>query len=362
MRIRLIGAYALFLLALATVAAVVAMTVPARLFTQANTTFVFSFLSALVVAGITGGASYVINRYIERPLLRIEHIDIKSEREPFILPEDLWWQITHVGFPKYVDDRVRWPVTCFDKNEFQYFHLQDLQELLDQRILKYQTTANWTRSVLERLGEFKKTKTLLQRKAIIEDLSPDIIKFDDHYRETKKSSLLTDLLTKPDEAADFMTAETEGMLLMHERELNTFIRFKDWIATNLKKGENKPRAIDHLKKRVPTITIVAGTANLGRTPALVKLECAVIFKNREMPIRLDTKRYDLYAKIDPNQVLPLIFEINTSKCGFDLNSDLYTALTTQNSSVHFELRLVLADNSVVSRKKVPLIDNSNLPV
>lgn len=191
--------------------------------------FVFGFLSSLSVALISAGVVYLSQRLIDRPVVRIEHIDFKSERVPFKLESELWWRLTHGGIVEFVDKRVSWPVTCFEKNEFFYHQLQDLGDIIDQRINTYQGTADWTQALIERIHRYGESESEVLRNEILADMSPDIVKFEDHYRETKKASLFKDIVEKPKEAATFMESEAHGLLVAHKRELNSYQTFKGWI-------------------------------------------------------------------------------------------------------------------------------------
>lgn len=81
-----------------------------------------------------------------------------------------------------------------------------------------------------------------------------------------------------------------------------------------------------------------------------------------MPIRLSTKIYQYYAKIDPNEVAPLLFEIDQNRCSFELARSVYEALTTKDSSAKVDIVLSMADGQQIRKKVVKLLDNSTLPV
>ena len=360
-RRNLILFYVTLFLAVALAVGLIAAFLPPNFLTSKGNAFVFGMLSSIFVGLVTGTAGYLSNKYLDRAIVKLEHVDFKAERMPFKLTPGLWWLLTHSGFVKFVDDRVSWSVSCFAKNDFSYYHLQDIKDLAEECVQAYQATSDWTEKLIENVRTYKNIQTPELRLQLNEDFMPDIVRFEEHYREVKKSSLVNDLECDPVNACNFLEAEAYGLLVKHKRELQAYKDIVEWTKESLKKGENTPREIDHNAKTVPRVSCLVGVSNVGRTPALIRFEAVLHMKNEQIPLRM-TSKYNFYGKIDPNEATPLQFAVDQAKCSFDTNKKLFTELTDKNSKVVVSLTLNFADGNTVTKKGIALKDNPFLQV
>ncbi|MCJ7673595.1 MAG: hypothetical protein MUO33_00405, partial [Sedimentisphaerales bacterium] len=150
-RIKIIFTYLTMFLFISLTVALIAYFVPDKFFAKKANAFIFGFLSSVFVGLITGTVGYLSNKYLDRAILRIEHLDFKSERKPFKLDPEIWWIINHSSFVDYLDNKVSWTLGCLNKNEFSYYHLQDMKDIVQERILAYEATSSWTENLLEKV-------------------------------------------------------------------------------------------------------------------------------------------------------------------------------------------------------------------
>ena len=194
---------------------------------------------------------------------------------------------------------------------------------------------------------------------------PDIIRFEDHYREINKSSLVKDPKDNPKDSTEFLYAEIGGLLVQHEGELKSTKALLSWVRDSLKEGERQSKPIDFNDREVPKITILVGASNVGRTPALIKFDADLLLKkngkDKEIPLRL-TSKYNFFAKIDPNEAVPLKFEIDQTRCAFEQNVEIHKTLIDKNDQTKASIRLILADGTEIRSKEFELYDNSKIPI
>lgn len=360
-RIKLVLTYMTMFLLISLTVALIAYYVPDKFLANKENAFIFGLISSIFVGLMTGTVGYLSNKYLDRAILRIEHVDFKSERHSFKIDSEIWWIITHSGFVEYIDNKVTWPVDCFNKNEFSYYHLHDMKDIVQERILTYEATSSWTASLLDKVETYKEKQSDDLKNELIESFLADIVKFEEHYRETTKKSLVQDLSDKPVEASNFILAEVHGLLARHNKELDSYKSLFMWIEKSLKQGENKPKEIDHNANYVPKINCLIGVSNVGRTPALLKFESNLVVNKKVIPLRM-TSKYNYYAHIDPNKAVPLKFEVDQAKCSFVDNKELFKNLTNKTNEIKCSLQIFLADGTMLEKSKIQLIDDDNLQI
>lgn len=362
-RLKILMIQTLVIIIVSAVIAMIWVILPNDIFTTEKNKIIFGFISALFAAVLTGYSLHFLSKYIERPVIRIEHVDFKTERKPFKLDENLWWHITHGPIMGYAKNNNQWLIEPLQKNEIQHFHLRDLEELVNQTIKTYMATSLWTSSTMSKLDKFKKAPNDNERISIIEDFAPDIVRFEEHYRESGKGALFEDLKDKPEQASAFLLSEMEGLLLRHDREIKNLKGFKSWIIDMQTAGTNEPIIIDHSKQEVPRIRVFIGVTNIGKTPALIRTDATLQFDNREFPLRhIPSNSTLVYTHIESNGVSALSMEIHRPECSFKDQQELYQALIDRNHKNSCGVIVKLADGTSIKRTKVDLNDNSELRV
>ena len=362
-RLHLILVQAAFILAVSLLVSLLWILLPQTLFSSDKAKTIFAFVSAITAAGLSTISVHYLRRYIERPVLRIEHVDFKTDRKPFTMEEDLWWHVTHgplMGFAKDESPRLE---RALQRNEIQHFHLKDLESIADQAIKRYSATAVWARNLMQKISTFASAPSDPERRKLLESFSPDIIRFDDHYRQAGKGALFEDLIGKPAETSKFMTAEIEGLLAKHERELAFCKTVKDWTRDRMAAGANEPQLVDHARQEVPKIRVFVGVANVGQTPALLRLEASLDYDGHSYPlIEDDISSQLVYSSVAPHAISALSMEVQRGSCSFKDQVEIYQALTDRNQKKTCSIRLNLADGTEIQAKRVALRDNSDLRV
>ena len=111
------------------------------------------------------------------------------------------------------------------------------------------------------------------------------------------------------------------------------------------------------------LRVFVGITNIGKTPALIRLDAKLIFDRREFPLRHKPGTSTLvYAHIGSNDVSALTMEIHRPECSFKDQQELYQAIIDRNHKKNCAVIIQLADGTLVKRAKINLIDNSELRI
>jgi hypothetical protein len=340
--------------------ALVIVVLPETLFLAERSKFLVGLFGSLILASIAGFVAYHFNRFVERPMIRIEHVNIKSEREPFSMPDDVWWFVIHQkDLMEAIDKSTPWSMSCFDKNEFRYYHLQSIRENAEIFRKRYESTAAWTQKLLGLIESYLNESDDSRREVLIEEMHPFVSRFEDHYHDSFKSGLYHDLKENRAKAISYLGAEIKGLLAAHRKEIESFRSVEDWAVRNLSGGESVPRPIDYHKKLVPSPSILIGLSNVGRTTGLLRFRARVKMKEVEIPIKFEGKSFNHFVELPPNKALPIVFSVDTNVCGFEIQEQFYKSLVAEKYE-KVTICLELADGSVVTKKGVKLFDDKNV--
>ena len=228
-RSKLLLIFGVILLILSIISAFVLKSIPEEMFKEEKFKFVVGLIGTLFIASLTGILGYYLSRFTDRPILSIEHVNFKSERKPFSLPKELWHFITHSdSVIEYIDKRVNWSMICFDKNEFQYYHLNDINRFVKIFIARYKATANWTQTMIDLIKEYKKDTNSVNKKNIVNKLHPYLYKFEDHYHSAFNSGIYHDLKTNPEKVIEFIESESQGLLNAHNKSIEDMSNIITW--------------------------------------------------------------------------------------------------------------------------------------
>ncbi|MFN7941119.1 MAG: hypothetical protein U0X73_05945 [Thermoanaerobaculia bacterium] len=334
-------------------------TSPAR-----STATAVAFVAALLVALAGALGKVYFQQYTDRPLLRIEHVDFKSERQPFRMDPELWWFLSHSSlkdfFPRNSKEDLSYALL---QNEFQHFHLRSLEEAANSAASSYDRTSRWTSTLLERLKAYGDAPSDDDRESLLQDLSPYVVSFQSFYREANKGSLYHDLRQKPKDAIAFLESELEGLLTKHDRDLSHFRALYSWVSGLLPQGPNNPKSIDHAAQSVPRIRMAIGLMNLGQTAALFRAHADLMFEGKLIPFKSTRAQGSLdYGEVESRRVNPFWLEIDKPGCAFQDQKLLYEALTAPGARHRCSVRLLLPDGSYVERANVQLVDNGDLRI
>ncbi|WP_461644277.1 hypothetical protein [Labilibaculum euxinus] len=354
--------FAGILLIISLISAFLLISIPEEIFKKDSFKFIATLISTLILTSLTGIFGYYLNSFTDRPILKIEHANFKSERKPFSLPKDLWHFITHSNsILEYIDKRVSWSMTCFDKNEFQYYHLKDVNRFVKIFIARYRATANWTNTLIELIEKYDSINNENDKKQILISLYPFLYKFEDHYHSAFKSGIYFDLNNKTDNVLKFIKSESEGLLSAHNKEIEDLKSIIDWTDKNLSAGENDPLPIDYSKEIVPNISIIIGVSNTGKTPGLIKYNGNIHFNGDKLPITLSNSSFKFFNKIETKQVFATEYKIDRSLSGFEVRKKFFELLTNDNE-YKVDICLELVDGSIIKKKNVKLFDDITMPI
>ena len=362
-RTKLFIVFAVILMTVSLISAYLLTSIPEEFFKAESFKFVVGMISTLLVTSLTGILGYYLSSFTDRPILRIEHANFKSERKPFSLPKDLWHFITHTNSVlEYIDKRVNWSMTCFDKNEFQYYHLNDINRFVKIFIARYRATANWTKTLIELIEEYYTKEDEVNKNKILINLFPYLHKFEDHYHSAFKSGIYYDLNNKTKNVLEFIKSESQGLLSAHNKEIEDMKSIIEWTEANLTSGENEPLPIDYNKEIVPNISIIIGVSNTGKTPGLIKYNGNIHFNGETLPITLSNSSFKFFNKIEMNQVMATEYKIDRSLSGFEVRKKFFEMLTNDNKDNKVNISLELVDSSLIKIKNVKLFDDKSMPL
>jgi hypothetical protein len=335
--------------------------IPTSFYTQDISKFYIGLISTIIVSCISGIVVYSINKHLDRPVLKIEHVNFKLMREPYKLDNELWWYITkNEKYIQELDKKVSWKMTCFDKNEFHFYQLDGIKKLIEIYISKYTMTTVWAENMLKIIDNCLESKTRCDEEK--ESIYPYLYRFEDHYHSTFKSGIFDDLQKDTNKVLNFIKNEGDGLLRAHKKEIDDQKKILAWAEMGLKAGENKPTPIDYKDEKVPKMEVLIGISNVGRTPALLKGRGMIEFANKIVHIEQAENKEVFFSKIEQSQVIPYKYEVGTTKDGFENLKAIYELLINTNNRTKVMVSIELADGSYIQRKNIELIDDYMLPI
>lgn len=315
---------------------------------------------ALGIGMVSALWSQAVNFFSERPRLKIEHVNVKTEREPIQLPPELFWFVVREGaFLEFIDGNVDWKVTTIQINELKYYQLSDLDRLIPKYITRLKATSSWVSAFLTNIKEYEAAKTTEAKRIAKQNILPYLAYLSNSYEKEKKSNLHNDFATKPEEVLVYLRNSIEGLHAAHLADVERYEELSAWVSEALKLGENMPQKINNKDKEVPKINFIVGVSNLGKFPALVKWNAQLLYKGKTIKLRMPDSR-NFFGKIDAADVTGVKFIVDTNKTPFDDNKLVFEDLISGGLK---DVRLILdlAEGAVTTRKHKLIEDDPDLP-
>lgn len=308
----------------------------------------FAILAALI--------GFRLNVISQRPVIKIEHVDVKAERQPYTMSESMYFEFTRVSdIAETVAKQREKYLEEVQKNEFSYMTVKAINETSKRKIIRFEAIDSWIKEVKQNIEMFiefaDSEEDILKASELLEKLIPALAKFKDDYSD---GDIRHDFKDDPKKVCSFLEASIYTYIREHAQDINSLRSIRDWTQSIMQSGEAPPREVVDSESFVPKLTFFLGLSNLGKSPALIK--AYGVINNGEIRVPITNDNFLGYIDVDPSSVRPVTMNIDSLRVSFFDHKNFYNEVISSGVS-NISITLELANGEKVTKKINKLIDN-----
>lgn len=320
--------------------------IPTSSLTDDKIKVLFTTMLTFISTTIGGLFVFSINKYYERPVLKIQHIDFRQDREGHSLEdEQISYLLNNKILFEFIKKRIRWSERIIEQNEFYIIHLKDLKRNIEKYKKYHCNRYSWFLPTKDKFSKVKKYPTST-------DFLKILSRFDPRYCEENQVSIYRDIENQPDRVIKFLETEFTAYetKINHEKELLDSISKKLTSLIESAQHEQKLKYIDG----VPNFRFFVGISNIGKTSALVNHSAELKFSDGKkiIPLISEDTSASIMSKADPNEIIGIKYVINDLKVTKQNLMD-FNDLVKQNVSIKIDLIVDALDMKIVKKGVLP---------